>query len=66
VYVDYLSPDSQFIISGDTGGFVKVYDANSGLQVQRLSGHTSWVRAVAVSLDGQFIVSGSDDGSIRV
>jgi WD40 repeat protein len=31
-----------------------------------LAGHTDWVRAVQVSRDGQRVVSGSDDGTVRV
>jgi WD40 repeat protein len=31
-----------------------------------MSGHTSWVTAVAVSEDGKFVASGSDDRTVRV
>ena len=36
------------------------------LWLRSLEGHTSWVRAVAVSPDGRTIVSGSDDRTVKV
>ena len=36
------------------------------LWLRSLEGHTDWVRAVAVSPDGRFIVSGSDDRTVKV
>ncbi|MCG8365466.1 MAG: hypothetical protein MJA27_19320, partial [Pseudanabaenales cyanobacterium] len=34
--------------------------------VQTLKGHTSWVRALAISPDGQILVSGSGDKTVRI
>jgi WD40 repeat protein len=34
--------------------------------VRKFNGHTSWVRSVCVSIDGQYVISGSADKSIRV
>jgi WD40 repeat protein len=34
--------------------------------VRVLEGHTSWVRSVAWSHDGQYIMSGSRDNTVRV
>ena len=36
------------------------------LWLRSLEGHTSWVRAVAVSPDGRTIVSGSEDRTVKV
>ncbi len=36
------------------------------LWLRSLEGHTDWVRAVALSPDGRFIVSGSLDGTMKV
>eukprot|EP00694_Reclinomonas_americana_P005839 EC795383.1.p2 GENE.EC795383.1~~EC795383.1.p2 ORF type:complete len:117 (+),score=21.39 EC795383.1:192-542(+) len=45
---------------------VRLWSLASGEEVQRLEGHTDWVRSVAVTSDGQRIVSGSWDRTIRV
>ena len=40
--------------------------ASSSKSIRTLQGHTGGVRDVAISPDGQWIVSGSHDGSVRV
>ena len=42
-----------------------VWDLASGECKSTLSGHTGYVRSVAISPDGQTIVSSSDDNTIR-
>ena len=37
-----------------------------GLQVRTLSGHLQGVRSVAFSPDGTRIISGSDDGFVKI
>ena len=44
---------------------MRVWDANAGRD-RALKGHTDLVRAVALSRDGQCIVSVGDDKSVRV
>ena len=39
---------------------------DTGQEVQKLTGHQSVVRSVAVTPDGRYIVSGSDDKTVRV
>ena len=38
----------------------------TGREQARFTGHTSWVRSVAVTPDGTRVVSGSEDGSVQV
>jgi WD40 repeat protein len=45
---------------------VRVWDLDSGRQVERLEGHTGHVLAVAVSADGGVAVSGGDDRKVLV
>jgi WD40 repeat protein len=45
---------------------VKVWELESGRLLRSLEGHTGGVWAVAVSPDGRFIVSGSDDRTVKV
>ena len=43
-----------------------MWDAESGQELQQLSGHTDWVRSVAYNPDGSRIVSGGQDRTVRV
>ena len=45
---------------------LKVWDVVSGEELKTFSGHTSGVRAVLFSQDGDWVVSGSFDGSIKI
>jgi WD40 repeat protein len=47
-------------------GTLKLWDAQTGQQTLTLQGHTSFVRSVAFSSDGQRIVSGSEDATLKV
>ncbi|KAK2814215.1 hypothetical protein FQN49_008258 [Arthroderma sp. PD_2] len=53
-------PDSS-IVSGDSAGEVRIYDGKNYSLVQRLQGHQADVLDVAVSADGESIVSGGAD-----
>ncbi|EGD89606.1 hypothetical protein H112_03234 [Trichophyton rubrum D6] len=53
-------PDGS-IISGDSAGEVRIYDAKNYSLVQRLQGHQADVLDIAVSADGESIVSGGAD-----
>ena len=59
-----FSPDGQRIVSGSADKAVKIWDANSGEELQTLTGH--YVISVAFSPDGQRIVSGSIDGTLKI
>lgn len=45
---------------------IKMWEISTGYCKRTWSGHEAWVRRIAVSKDGQTIVSGSDDQSIIV
>jgi len=45
---------------------LRLWDTESGKEVRTFEGHTAPVNAVAFSVDGKRIVSGSDDRTIRV
>ena len=45
---------------------VKVWDLSSGQELRTLSGHTSYVRGVAISSDGRYGLSASDDKTVKV
>lgn len=60
------SPDGQRVVGGTAIGEVYIWDLVTDRPVQKLEGHTDWVRSVAWSPDGQHVVSGGDDGTARI
>lgn len=73
-----MAPDGKHFASGDIAYGLKIFDGN-GLRIHSLKGHTNWVRTVAFSPDGRYLLSGSggyandkglptigDDNTIRV
>ena len=51
---------------GLRSGKIAILDAITGSQVAVLPGHTYWVRSLAFSLDGIFLVSGGDDRTVKL
>jgi len=45
---------------------MRLWDAATGAALQTLEGHSGWVDSVAFSLDGQRVVSGSNDRTMRL
>jgi WD40 repeat protein len=60
-----VSPDGRTLASGGHKT-IKLFDVASGRELRNLAGHTNWANSVAFSPDEQFVVSASDDGSIRI
>jgi WD40 repeat protein/tetratricopeptide (TPR) repeat protein len=71
-----FSPDGQCLASGSgvwddekkkyVSGEVKLWDAGSGRELHTLRGHTSGVRSVAFSPDGQRLASTSWDKTVKL
>jgi WD40 repeat protein len=62
-----LTRDDQFLFSfGTYENSVGRYDLFQGKVLPPLIGHSSWVRAVALTADGQYALSCSNDNSIIV
>jgi WD40 repeat protein len=60
-----FTPDGQRIISGGANGHLIAYD-RAGKLVGRFVGHEGVVWSVATSNDGDFLVSGSADQTVRI
>lgn len=60
-----LSADGNRAVIGGDDNVVRVWDWTIGRQLQRFPGHTAAVLDVALSPDGQFVVSGSADKTAR-
>lgn len=61
-----FSPDGAHIVSGSLDETVRLWDARTGDELQRLEGHTWVVTSVAFSPNGGQVVSGSWDKSVRL
>jgi WD40 repeat protein len=61
-----LTHNTQYIVSGGSGGVLVLYRADTGEVVRRFVGHTGEVLAVAVSPDDRTLVSGSNDRTVRL
>jgi WD40 repeat protein len=64
-----ISPDGRRIVSesGLADGTIHVWDMETGEAVRApLVGHTRWIGSLAITPDGNYIVSGSYDHLIRV
>ncbi len=61
-----FSPDGRRIIVGLENGAVHLWDVQTGLELQRFTGHTSHIESVAFNDDGTLAITVSFDGSARV
>lgn len=61
-----VSPGGDCVATAHNDGTVGVWDANTGMLVHMLRGHSDYVNDVIFSADGLWVVSGSDDYTVRV
>ena len=60
-----FSPDGKALAS--TGhSVVTLWSVESGTEIASLTGHSDWVRGVAFAPNGNTVVSGGDDGTVRL
>jgi WD40 repeat protein len=62
-----VTPDGQRIVVGCDGKAIHVFDTKAvGKRVQNLTGHKAEVRGAAIAADGETLITGSYDETIRV
>ncbi len=61
-----ISPDGRLVATASDDRTVRVWDAMSGQQLQKITGHTDAAIAVAFSGDGRMLASASRDHTVRV
>ena len=65
-----ISPDGKYALSG-AGEYkgkdytLRYWNLKTGKTIKFLEGHTSDVNSVAISQDGKYALSGSDDKTLR-
>ena len=61
-----FSNDGMQVLTGDGGGFVKLWDKTTGKFLKSFEGHQDSVNSVTFSIDGKLIISGSSDYTIKI
>lgn len=61
-----FSPDSKYIVTGNSDKTVKLWNVNEGTVIRTLEGHRNSVNSISFSADGRFIASGSRDKTVRI
>ncbi len=65
VYCAEFSPDEKRIAIGGADNRIRIFDLDGKNEIQLL-GHTSSVVSLSFTADGKYLVSGSEDGSVKV
>ncbi|MEW6026458.1 MAG: WD40 repeat domain-containing protein [Planctomycetota bacterium] len=60
-----FAPDSKTLASASDDRVVKVWDFQTGLELNRLTGHKDNIWSVAFSQNGKFLASGSFDRTVK-
>src|SRR5262249_49905729 len=61
-----ISPDGRYAVSGSNDGSVRLWEVETGRQVDRFAGHTKRVSSVAFFSDSRRFVTSSEDKSVRI
>lgn len=62
----FVQHSDQLLLCSYAGNIVKVWNAHTGELLHQLAGHSSRIWSVAFSPDGLTLISGSEDGTIRL
>jgi WD40 repeat protein len=65
-FVLTFSPDGRYLVTGHGNGDVKVWDARTGREVNKLGTHDQDVRGAVFSNDGKHLASASTDGVVKL
>jgi len=60
-----ISPDGELLVSGNRNA-IKAWILKTGTEIYTVTEHRNSVFSLAISLDGQYLISGGNDGSIKV
>ncbi|KAI6150734.1 hypothetical protein BKA82DRAFT_122050 [Pisolithus tinctorius] len=66
VYSLAVDPYGHIVASGSPERVVRMWDSRSGKRVGKLVGHTENIRAILISEDARYLLTGSADASIKL
>ncbi len=61
-----FSPDSKYLVSGNWGGVISLWDASTGQKIKNIAGHSGRINALAFSPDGRRILSAGRDNLVKI
>ncbi|KAG0152756.1 hypothetical protein PDIDSM_2561 [Penicillium digitatum] len=61
-----FSPKSKILAAAGDSKVIVLYDTSSGEQIANLSGHSAWVLSLSWSDTGEYLLSSSFDGKVKV
>ncbi|GAP90554.2 putative nuclear distribution protein pac-1a [Rosellinia necatrix] len=62
----FIPGSGNLLVSASRDQTLKIWDVITGFCLRTLQGHTGWVRAVAPSIDGRYLLSTGDDMTARL
>jgi WD40 repeat protein len=61
-----FSPDGLWLVSGSWDKTIKIWEVETGREVQTLVGHDHPIYSVAFDSRGRWLAAGSEDGTIEL
>ncbi|PWY81772.1 WD domain protein [Aspergillus heteromorphus CBS 117.55] len=61
-----FSPGGKLLAAAGDSKVIILYDTSSGEQVANLAGHSAWIMSLSWSHTGEYLLSGSFDGKVKV
>lgn len=61
-----FSPGNTRLAAAGDAGIIAIYDMKHGEHIGNLTGHASWITTIDWSDTGEYLLSGSMDGKVKV
>lgn len=61
-----FSPANTYLAATGDSRIIALYDTKSGEQVANLTGHSSWIMSLDWNWNGEYLLSGSQDGKAKI